>query len=92
MPGHQQDNRSPEEMLFNENLQEFATRIGILCALEHNNRLPPEEAYRRIKKLYKVLKRTHKSLGIGEDPPLEVDDDGDDFDANDLLPPDADPQ
>lgn len=59
---------SAEELIFNDNLQEFATKIGHLCSLEASGKLPPDEAYRRIRDLWKSLKRSKKNLGIGQDP------------------------
>ncbi len=59
---------TPEEMLFNANLEEFATRVGYICGLEANHKLAPEEAYRQIKALWKQLKRSKKNLQIGERP------------------------
>lgn len=56
----------PENMVFNANLQEFAQRVNFICALETGGKLPPEEAYKQIKKLWKQLKRSKKELGIGK--------------------------
>lgn len=58
----------PENMVFNANLQEFAQKVNFICALETGGKLPPEDAYKQIKKLWKSLKRTKKQLAIGEDP------------------------
>ena len=59
---------SAEEMLFNANLQEFANRVGIICGLEANERIAQEEAYRRIRDLWKQLKKSRKNLRIGGRP------------------------
>jgi len=68
-PAEQPDNRqppnSPEEILFNENLQEFTVKVGHLCGLEANGKITPAEAYQRIRDLWKMLKRSKKNLGIG---------------------------
>ena len=53
---------SAEEMLFNANLQEFANRVGAICALEAGAKLSQEEAYKQIRRLWKQLKRSKKSL------------------------------
>jgi len=58
----------PENLVFNANLQEFAQKVNFICNLETAGKLPPEEAYRKIKALWKELKRTKKQLGIGENP------------------------
>ena len=57
----------PENLVFNANLQEFSHRIGILCALESNGKLTPDETYKEVKTLWKRLKRSKKQLGIGKD-------------------------
>ncbi len=44
------------------NLEEFAAKIGNICALELGGKLTVEDAYDHIKILYKELRRTHKSI------------------------------
>ena len=58
----------PENLVFNANLQEFAQRVNYICNLETAGKLPSEEAYQRIKDLWKQLKRSKKQLAIGENP------------------------
>ncbi len=58
----------PEEMIFNANLQEFANRIGIVCGLEAGEKISQEEAYRRIRELWKQLKKSKKNLRISDKP------------------------
>jgi hypothetical protein len=58
---------TPENMLFNSNLQEFAQRVSYICNLETSGKLKPGEAYRNIKSLWKQLKQSKRELGIGED-------------------------
>jgi organic radical activating enzyme len=55
---------SPSNLAFNANLQEFAARVGYICALETNGKLSSAEAYQQIKQIFKELKRSKKSLGI----------------------------
>ena len=57
---------SAEDVIFDANLQEFATRIGFLVGLEAQGKLAPDAAYDEIKKLYKQLKASKKGLGIGK--------------------------
>jgi len=59
--------RSPENLVFNANLQEFAQRISYICNLE-TVESSPEESYQQIKALWEQLKRSKKQLRIGEDP------------------------
>jgi hypothetical protein len=58
----------PENLVFNANLQEFSQRVSLLCGLESNGKLTPEETYREIKTLWKQLKRSKQQLGIGANP------------------------
>lgn len=58
---------TPENLAFNANLQEFAQRVSYVCALETGGKIPPEEAYEQIKYLWKTLKKSKKSLEIGEE-------------------------
>jgi hypothetical protein len=55
---------TPENMLFNANLQEFAQRVGYICNLETSGKIKPGEAYRHIKVMWKQLKQSKKELGI----------------------------
>jgi hypothetical protein len=55
---------TPEQLAFNANLQEFAQSVSYISALETGGKLSPEEAYKRIKGLWKQLKQSKKALGI----------------------------
>lgn len=57
---------SPEALLLNANLQEFAGRVALICALETGGNLEPKEAYEKIQALWKELQRTKSLL---ESPP-----------------------
>jgi hypothetical protein len=63
-------NVRPENLVFNANLQEFAQRVGYISNLETGGKLTPEESYKEIKALWKELKRSKKSLGIGKVSPF----------------------
>lgn len=56
----------PQAVVFDANLQEFAQKIGYICTLENSGKIPPDEAYRQIKALYKQLRASKRELGIGE--------------------------
>ena len=58
----------PENLVFNSNIQEFAQRVSYNFNLETAGKIYPEESYRRIKELWKQLKRSKKQLKIGENP------------------------
>jgi len=57
----------PEEMIFDANLQEFANRVGIICGLESGGKISQQEAYERIRSLWKQLKKSRRNLHISED-------------------------
>lgn len=66
-PDHPYQPNSAEELLFNENLREFAVKIGQICGLESNGKIAQAEAYKRIRELWQQLKRSKKNLDIGGD-------------------------
>lgn len=53
---------TPERMVFNANLQEFASKVSLICNLETGGKITSEDAYSRIKKLWKELKASKKAL------------------------------
>jgi hypothetical protein len=57
---------TPANLVFNANLQEFTNQIGYICSLETGGKISPQDAYRKIKELYKTLKQSKKGLGIGK--------------------------
>lgn len=56
---------TPEKLLFNANLQEFAQKIGYICNLETAGKIDSEDAYLKIKELWKKLRASRKSLNLG---------------------------
>lgn len=59
---------TPQNLAFNANLQEFAQRVSIICNLETGGKLPPEDAYKQIKKLWKHLRESKHNL-LDDEPP-----------------------
>jgi hypothetical protein len=59
---------TPENLAFNANLQEFAQKISFICNLETAGKIESEDAYKRIKALWKVLKISKAELGIESNP------------------------
>ena len=53
---------TPENLAFNSNLQEFAQKVSIICNLETNGKVTSEEAYHKIKALWKELKQSKKEF------------------------------
>lgn len=67
---------TPEHLAFNANLQEFASRVSIICGLETGGKVPPGEAYKEIKKLWQQLKESKQAfLDQAERPRPELSDD-----------------
>ncbi|MBW4487959.1 MAG: hypothetical protein KME12_09225 [Trichocoleus desertorum ATA4-8-CV12] len=59
---------TPETLAFNANLQEFSQKVSYISALETGGKLSSEQAYKRVKTLWKQLKRSHKALGVDTNP------------------------
>ena len=53
---------TPENFVFNANLQLFAQQVMYLCNLEANGKMTPEDTYDEIKKFWKQLKQSKKEL------------------------------
>jgi hypothetical protein len=60
---------TPENLAFDANLQEFAQRVTILCALETGGKVSPDEAYQEIKVLWKQLQKSKNNLLDAPEPP-----------------------
>ncbi|MGL5508118.1 MAG: DUF7219 family protein [Microcoleaceae cyanobacterium] len=60
---------TPENLIFNSNLQEFAQKVSYLCAMETGGKISADQAYKEIKSMYRELKKTRKNLGIGKKKP-----------------------
>lgn len=58
---------SPEHLVFNANLQEFAQRVGYISNLQTAGKVSPEESYQQIKSLWKQVKKSKKLLEIGNE-------------------------
>ncbi len=57
---------TPENLILDANLQEFAGRVGIICALENSGKLSPLEAYDQIKELWQQLETSRHNLFKGQ--------------------------
>lgn len=60
---------TPEYLAFNANLQEFAQKVSYISALETGGKLSSEQAYQQVQDLWKQLKHSKESLGIGQANP-----------------------
>ena len=54
----------PENLMFDDNLQQFSQEVSYIVGLEINGKITPYIAYQRIKRLYKKLKNSKNNLSI----------------------------
>jgi hypothetical protein len=57
---------TPENLVFNANLQEFAQRVGYISALETGGKLSPGESFEKLQLLWQQLSSSAQNLGIKE--------------------------
>ncbi len=62
---HYRGKVKPENLVFNSNLQEFAQKVGYICSLQTGGKVTPEQAYKKIERLWTELQRSKEELGIG---------------------------
>ncbi|OKH17088.1 hypothetical protein [[Limnothrix rosea] IAM M-220] len=60
-----------EHVAFNANLQEFAKKVNIICNLETNGKITSNDAYQRIKELWRQLKSSRKTLKVPDQEDLD---------------------
>jgi hypothetical protein len=53
---------SPQRLMFHQNLESFAERVGLLVGLQSNGKVSQEQAYAEIRKLWKELKDSRGTL------------------------------
>jgi hypothetical protein len=53
---------SPENLLFNANLQEFSHRVSIICALETGGKISTQEAFLQVAELWHQLEESKQNL------------------------------
>ncbi len=54
----------PEYLVFKGNLQYFSQQVSYICNLQTGGKLSPEDAYKKIKILWKQLKSAKNELEI----------------------------
>ncbi|MDX1978502.1 MAG: hypothetical protein SFT94_12590 [Pseudanabaenaceae cyanobacterium bins.68] len=57
---------TPGNLMLDANLQEFANRTSVICALESNGKISPRAAYDQIKSLWHELSSSKQAL-FGDD-------------------------
>lgn len=58
---------SPQRLVFNQNLETFAERVGLIVGLQSNGKLSQDQAYAQIRKLWKDLRASRDNLLEGLD-------------------------
>lgn len=53
---------SPERLMFHQNLETFAEKVGLIVGLQGNGKITQEEAYAQIKRIWKRLKQSKGHL------------------------------
>ena len=53
---------TPQNLVFDANLQEFAYRVSVICTLENAGKLSPQEAYKQISALWSTLEISKENL------------------------------
>lgn len=55
---------TPNNLMFNANLQEFSHRVSIICALETGGKISAQEAHTQIAELWQQLEGSKQNLSI----------------------------
>jgi len=58
---------TPENLVFNANLQELAAHVSYICDLETLGKLSAEDAYNQISELWQQLERSYVELGFNSE-------------------------
>jgi hypothetical protein len=66
--GRYRGNFTPTNLAFNANLQEFASRVSLICGLETGGKISQEQAYEQIRRLWEQLETSKEEL-LDRDPP-----------------------
>ncbi len=53
---------TPQDFVFNANLQEFSQRVNYICNLQSREKLSLQESYAEIEELWQQLKKSFKAL------------------------------
>ncbi len=59
---------SPERLMFHQNLESFAERVGLIVGLQANGKLSQDQAYDQIRVIWKELKDSKGNLINGKGP------------------------
>jgi hypothetical protein len=53
---------SPERLVFHQNLEQFAERVGLIVGLQGNGKITQEEAYDEIRQIWQQLQSSRDNL------------------------------
>jgi hypothetical protein len=53
---------TPERLMFHQNLESFAERVGLVVGLQSNGKVSQEQAYAEIRRIWKDLKESKDAL------------------------------
>ena len=53
---------TPERLVFHQNLESFAERVGLVVGLQSNGKISQEQAYAEIRKIWRHLKDSKDEL------------------------------
>ena len=56
------DDWSPQRLMFHQNLESFAERVGLVVGLQSNGKVSQEQAYGQIRQIWKELKESKDAL------------------------------
>jgi hypothetical protein len=64
--GYRGSDWSPERLLFHQNLESFAERVGLIVGLQGNGKLSQDQAYDQIRAIWTELKDSKDALFDGK--------------------------
>lgn len=56
------DDWSPQRLMFHQNLESFAERVGLVVGLQSNGKMTQEQAYAQIRRIWNELKESKDAL------------------------------
>lgn len=59
---------SPERLMFHQNLESFADRVGLIVGLQSNGKISQEDAYAEIRRIWNDLRDSKKALLQNQNP------------------------
>jgi hypothetical protein len=60
--GYRGPDWTPERLMFHQNLESFAERVGLVVGLQSNGKVSQEQAYAEIRRIWKDLKESKDTL------------------------------